>query len=295
MKPERLREYVTLRRRQHSVCALCRVLRISESGYYRSLRMSDSLRPWQLLLVQIRKIYEENPDNRNYGVRRIQLALEQRGMEASRSSVRRAMKKGGLLKPPARKPQGLTKADAAAQKAENLIRRNFTAAASNQKWLTDITQVPCADGKLYIAAVLDCYNGEIVGLAMDDNMKKELCIRAFESACQSHDARGMIVHSDRGSQFTSSDFRKSLARYEAAQSMSGTGRCYDNARMESFFATLKKEKLYRLQTERMPMAQVKSIVFRYIMTYYNRERIYTANPGGLAPAMYRQAARGLAA
>lgn len=77
--------------------------------------------------------------------------------------------------------------------------------------------------------------------------------------------------------------------------MSGTGRCYDNARMESFFATLKKEKLYKIQTEQMPMTQIKSIVFRYIMTYYNRIRIYTGNPGGLPPATYRQAARGLAA
>lgn len=226
---------------------------------------------------------------------RILLALGQRGVKASRSTVRRAMKKGGLLKAPARRPGSLTKADAVAQKAENLIRRNFTAAAPNQKWLTDITQVTCADGKLYIAAVLDCYNGEIVGLAMEDNMKKELCVRAFASACQSRSARGMILHSDRGSQFTSAEFRKTLARYDAVQSMSGTGRCYDNARMESFFATLKKEKLYRLPTDKLPMSQVKSIVFRYIMTYYNRERIYTANPGGLAPVMYRQAARGLAA
>jgi len=216
-------------------------------------------------------------------------------MKKTRTTGITAWKKGGLLKAPARRPQGLTKADAAAQKAENLIRRNFTAAAPNQKWLTDITQVPCADGKLYIAAVLDCYNGEIVGLSMDDNMKKELCIRAFESACGIHDAHGMILHSDRGSQFTSTDFRETLARYGAVQSMSGTGRCYDNARMESFFATLKKEKLYQIQTGKIPMAQVRSIVFRYIMTYYNRERIYTANPGGLAPAMYRQAARGLAA
>jgi transposase InsO family protein len=104
------------------------------------------------------------------------------------------MKKSGLLKAPARRPQSLTKADAAAQKAESLIHRNFTAAAPNRKWLTDITQVPCADGKLYIAAVLDCYNGEIVGLSMDNNMGKELCIRAFEGACGARDARGMILH-----------------------------------------------------------------------------------------------------
>ncbi|MEA4992590.1 MAG: IS3 family transposase [Oscillibacter sp.] len=175
--------------------------------------------------------------------------------------------------------------------------RNQTiiASAPNQKWLTDITQIPCMDGKLYIAAVLDCYNGEIVGLAMDDNMKKKLCIRAFRNACQSCGTSGMILHGDRDSQFTSAGFQGVLAQYEAIQSMSGTGRCYDNARMESFFATLKKEKLYQLKTEKMPMAQVKSMVFRYIMTYYNRVRVYTSNPGGLPSAMYRQAARGLAA
>jgi transposase InsO family protein len=186
---------------------MCKVLRVSESGYYRSLWAKDFPRSWQLLLVQIRKIYEENPDNQNYGVRRILLALKQRGVEASRSSVWRAMKKGGLLKSPSRRSQSLTKMDTAAEKAENLIRRNFTVAAPNQKWLTDITQIPCADRKLYIAAVLDCYNGEIVGLTMDDNMKKELCIRAFESACRTYDAHGMILHSGRGSQFTSADFR----------------------------------------------------------------------------------------
>ncbi|BAK97517.1 putative transposase orfB for insertion sequence element [Oscillibacter valericigenes Sjm18-20] len=199
------------------------------------------------------------------------------------------MNRGGLLHRSSRHPSSLTKADLAAQKAENLICRDFTADAPNRKWLTDITQIQCQDGKLYLAAVLNCYNGEIVGLAMDDNMKKELC------ACQAQGAYGMTLHSDRGSQFTSSSFRKVLAQYGAVQSMSGTEHCYDNARMESFFATLKKEKLYRIRTEQMPMAQVKSIVFRYIMTYYNRRRIYTANPGGLPPAMYRQAARGLAA
>ena len=153
------------------------------------------------------------------------MGLKQRGMEVSRSSVRRAMKKGGLLKSPGRRPQSLTKADTAMQKAENVIRRNFTAAAPNQKWLTDITQATCADGKLYIAAVLDCYNGEIVGLAMDDNMKRELCIRAFEGACRARGAYGMIFHSDRGSQFTSLGFRNVLAQHGAIQSMSGTGRC----------------------------------------------------------------------
>ncbi|WP_110945321.1 DDE-type integrase/transposase/recombinase [Paenibacillus phocaensis] len=123
---------------------------------------------------------------------------------------------------------------------------------------------------------------------MDDNMRKELCIQAFENACKARNARGMIYHSDRGSQFTSQAFRACLAKRDVVQSMSGTGRCYDNARMESFFATLKKEKLYKIKTEQYPMAYIKSVIFRYIMVYYNRQRVYTSNPGGWPPTIYRE-------
>ncbi|AVX21732.1 Transposase InsO and inactivated derivatives [Carboxydocella sporoproducens DSM 16521] len=274
---------------------MCRVLGVSESGYYRSLRASDKPKRRELLLVRIKEIIRQNEDNDNYGARRIHLALIQEGVKASYSSVYRAMKQNGLIKKPKLHPNGITREDAEAHKSENLIQRNFTAETPKQKWPADITEVPCSDGKLYVAAVLDCFNGEIVGLAMDDNMRKELCIQAFESACKSRNARGMIFHSDRGSQFTSYAFRESLARFGAIQSMSGTGRCYDNARMESFFATLKKEKLYRIRTERFTMSFVKTVIFRYIMIYYNRQRIYTSNPDGWPPAIYRERYLGIAA
>jgi putative transposase len=234
-------------------------------------------------------------DNDNYGTRRVHLALIQESEKVSYSTVYRTMKRNGLLKKQKHHPNGITREDAEAQKSENLINRDFTAKTANEKWLSDITEVPCRDGKLYVAAVMDCCGGEIVGLAMDDNMRKELCIQAFEGACKSRGAYGMMFHSDRGSQFTSYAFRESLAKYGAVQSMSGTGRCYDNARMESFFATLKKEKLYRLKTERYPMAYVKAIIFRYVMVYYNRQRIYTSNPGGWPPTVYREMLRRMAA
>lgn len=267
---------------------MCKVLAVSESGYYRSLKPTPRQDRQQLLLVKIQDIINAHEDNSNYGVQRILLALEQKGIKTSYSTVYRIMKKHGLLKKAKRHPNGLTREDAFAQKSENLIQRDFTASAPNQKWLSDITEVPCSDGKLYVSAVLDCFNGEILGLAMGDNMRKELCIQAFENACKARNARGMIFHSDRGSQFTSQAFRESLAKRNAIQSMSGKGRCYDNARMESFFATLKKEKLYKIKTERYPMAYVKSVIFRYIMVYYNRQRIYTSNPGGWPPAIYRE-------
>ena len=179
--------------------------------------------------------------------------------------------------------------DTEAQKSENRIGRDVSAENPNEKWLTDITEVGCRDGKLYVSPILDCYDGQIVGLTIDDHMRKELCIEAFENACRLTGASGMILHSDRGSQYTSGAFRDSLAKHGAIQSMSGTGRCYDNARMESFFATLKKEKLYRIHTERLTKTDVKTIIFRYIMIYYNRQRIYTSNPGGMPPSVYRAA------
>lgn len=274
-------------RNKYSVRELCRALNVSESGYFRSLKDKNRPNREDLLLVKIKAIIEKHPDNDNYGAQRIHLALMLEGEKVSYSTVYRIMKKHGMLKKRKRHPNGITRGDAAAQKSENLIQRDFTADAPNRKWLTDITEVQCSDGKLYVAPILDCFNGEIVGLAMDNNMRKELCIQAFENACRSQNARGMIIHSDRGSQYTSYGFRECLARYGAIQSMNGTGRCYDNARMESFFATLKKEKLYRIHTKRYPMAYVKTVIFRYIMVYYNRHRVYTTNPGGLPPTVYR--------
>ena len=217
------------------------------------------------------------------------IALQQKGIKTSLSSVRRAMRKGNLVKRNRRSPDGLTKADKKAMQPENLLKRDFKTSAPNKKWLTDITQVNCKDGKLYIAPVFDCFSGEIVSLAMDRNMKKELCISALEAAFKARKPKtGVIVHSDAGSQYTSYDYKSTIGKYKAIQSMSDVGKCYDNARMESFFATLKKEKLYKIKTEKMTVEEVKTVVFQYVMVYYNRKRITTVNPGGLPPSIYRE-------
>jgi transposase InsO family protein len=238
----------------------------------------------------IKKVLAEDPENKeNYGAKRVHLRLTQAeySYTGSYSTVYRVMKANNLLQKKKRKPNGITKEDYEAQKSENLIKQNFLASEPNTKWLSDITEVPTADGKLYVSPVLDCFDGKIVGLAMDNNMRKELCIQSFEQACRLHNAYGMTFHSDRGSQYTSYKFRESLESRGAVQSMSGTGRCYDNARMESFFATLKKEKLYKIKTELLPMATVKSIIFRWIYSYYNNKRVYTSNEGGYPPSIKR--------
>jgi len=272
---------------KYSVFQMCAVLAVSESGYYRWLKSRYQEKPWQKLLVKIYEILDEHPDNDNYGVNRMYLALRNKGESVSWSTVRRAMKRGGLLHRGGYRPDGLTKAQKNALKPANLLKRDFTAEKPNQKWLTDITQIPCSDGKLYIAPVMDCYGGEIVSLAMKDNMKKDLCIKATEDA---YIARGkpvgVINHSDSGSQYTSLQYKKVLTNYHGIQSMSDVGKCYDNSRMESFFATLKKEKLYRIDTMKMTMEEVKTVVFRYVMIYYNRIRISTVYDG-LTPEQYR--------
>ena len=271
----------------YTVKAICRVLNVSESGYYRWLRNRNKLSKRQLLLVKIKEILTEHPDNDNYGYDRIHKVLKLRGIDVSRNTVYRAMKDGGLIHK-ARKPHGITKATTEIQEKENIIKRDFSSDKPIKKLLTDITEVQCADGKLYVSPIMDCFNGEIVALEMRDNMKKELCIDTVNQLKLKYgDLKNVILHSDRGSQYTSEAFRNLLKKYEIAQSLSGTGRCYDNARMESFFATLKKEKLYRIPTYRMTREDVKTVIFRYVFIYYNRIRLYTGNPGNLSPEEYR--------
>ena len=267
---------------------LCKVLKINESGYYRWLKNRDKLSSRQLLLVEIQSIVNKHPDNDNYGINRIQIALEQKNIKRSRRTVYRAMQEGNLLHH-VRNPHGITKATDEVQEKENLIKRNFSSDRPLKKLLTDITEVQCSDGKLYISPVFDCYNGEIIALEMRDNMKKELCIDTIKQLKQRYgDLQGVVIHSDRGSQYTSDAFRNILTKYGMLQSLSSTGKCFDNARMESFFATLKKEKLYRIPTYAMTKEQVKTIVFRYIFAYYNTIRITSFNPHGLPPVKYRK-------
>ena len=270
---------------------MCAALPVSERGFYKWKVNKGKPKAWQKLLAEMHKILEEDEENKNYGVRRMQIALEQRGIKRSLSTIRRAMARGNLLHEDRRSPEGLTKADKKAMRLQNIIKQDFSAQEPLRKLLTDITQIPCKDGKLYVSPLLDCYNGEIVSLAMDTNMKKELCIKTITAAYKNFDIKsGAIIHSDSGSQYTSGEYKKVLGQLHAVQSMSGVGKCWDNARMESWFATLKKEKLYQLDTTKLTVEEVKTIVWRYMFAYYNTKRVTTVNPDGLPPLVYRKTA-----
>lgn len=242
-----------------------------------------------VLSAAVQKILKDSSYNDSYGIQRMQLALAQDGHKAGLRRITRIMRNHGWLHERRRRPKGLTKATTEAQEKENLLKQDFSSSAPFQKVLTDITQVQCRDGKLYISPILDCYNGEILSMIMRDNMRKELCVDTVRAACHRFPLQNAILHSDRGSQYTSEAFRNELRNSGIKQSLSGVDRCFDNARMESFFATLKKELIYRIPSYRMTREEVRREVFRYVFTYYNRKRVYTANPGGMAPSVLREA------
>lgn len=191
---------------------------------------------------------------------------------------------------PKRRPNGLTKADREAMKSDDLLKREFHSEAPLKKCVTDITEIKASDGKLYVSAIFDCFDLSVLGLAMDTNMKAELCVHTLENALNAYpDLEGAILHSDRGTQYTSDTYRKAIRDYNIRQSMnSAGGRCHDNARCESMWARMKTELLYdRYDTEEMTVEELKALIWRYFLSYWNNRRICSSN-GGLPPMIKRR-------
>ena len=222
-----------------------------------------------------------------YGVRSLRDALPET-QRPSYGKCYRLCKENHLLMHK-RHPNSLTKADSYTSQNDDLVRRDFTAPAPGTKYISDMTEIKCVDGKLYLAAILDCFDGAVVGYAMRPHMRASLCCDAFRNAVSRYGYQtGLILHSDHGSQYTSQEYRTLLAQHESiCQSMGRTHCCFDNARMESFFATLKKELIYRLHCVSMKREQVRQLIFRWIETYYNRLRRNTANEDNLPPLVKR--------
>jgi transposase InsO family protein len=200
------------------------------------------------------------------------------------------MKEIGIIHRPNRKPNGITKSDKNARKSDDLIKRNFMAEKPLEKCITDMTEIKAADGKLYVSAIVDCYDLSVLGLAMDINMKATLCEQTLENAVKAYpQLRGAIIHSDRGAQYTSELYRNAVRKYNLRQSMnSAGGRCQDNARCESVWARFREELLYgRDNTTKLTIEQLKTLVWRYFISYWNNRRICSAN-GGLPPMVKRQ-------
>ncbi len=275
------------------IAIYCKVLGVSRQGFYYFLAHKDD--PWKYDSVaeKMREILEEDECNDTYGRSRMHDALKQRYPQEefpSERTVYRIMKRIGISHTPKRKPNGITKADRAARKSDDLLQRDFKASKPLEKCITDVTEIHAKDGKLYVSAIFDCYDLAVLGLTIDDNMRAELCASTLRQARkQFPDIKGAIIHSDRGSQYTSAVYRTEISRCGVVQSMnSDGGRCHDNARCESMWARMKEELLYgRYNAKMMTIAELKSLIWKYFMSYWNNRRICSAN-GGLPPMVKRK-------
>lgn len=257
-------------------------------------------KPWKYepLAEEMMKIHDEDKCNDTYGRERMYLALmlkKETGEIAidipSEGTVRKVMGQIGLIHKPQRKPNGITKADREARKSDDLLKRDFHADKPLEKAVTDITELKAKDGKLYVSAIFDCFDLMPLGLAIEDHMRASLCCHTVENAKKAYpDIAGCIIHSDRGSQYTSIEYREKLRKFGIIQSMnSAGGRCHDNARCESMWARMKEELFYSRgdKSENYTMEELKTMIWRYYMGYWANRRICTAN-GGLPPAVKRK-------
>lgn len=194
------------------------------------------------------------------------------------------MKEQGLRSKVCRKYKATTNSKHNLPVAENLLNREFTATSPNQKWVSDITYIPTDEGWLYLAGILDLHGRELVGWAMDSRMKKELVMDAFHQAIgrRGH-PKGVLIHSDRGSQYCSNEYQQLLRKHDFVCSMSRKGNCWDNAPMESFWGKLKQEWLNDKHFHTRDEA--KAAVFYYIEVFYNRQRRHSVN-SYLSPSDY---------
>jgi transposase InsO family protein len=287
---KRLRfEYIHTYAGTSKTALYCRILGVTPQGYAKYTKSLTKPYKYAALLASIESIIAEDEFNRTYGKRRMfeKLQLDY-DCPYCYNTVAKVMRENGLLQN-RNKPKGLTKADKAARKSDDLLKRDFSASAPNQKTVTDITEWTACDGKVYQCGVFDCFDNTCLGLSLNDNMRAELCIETFIQAAGMYDLRGAISHSDRGSQYTSETFRQTVDKLGLIQSMnSEAGRCHDNAKCESMWARGKEEIMACYDTGKMTCEQLKRLIFRYYMGYWNNRRICSAI-GGLPPAVKRGA------
>lgn len=258
---------------KHSIAALCRVLRISRSGYYAALTRPESRRSHAnaALLSHIRRIHARSREN--YGAVKTRRALQADGMACGIKRVARLRRIHGIEAQRRRRFRTAYAARHSEPAAANLLDRKFTAATPDRIWATDITFVPTREGWLYVAVVIDLYSRRIVGWAMHQRINLPLVVEALTMAIeQRRPAPGLIHHSDRGQLYLATAYRTLLKAHGMVQSMSRKGDCYDNAVVESFFSNLKNELTWHRSFATRDEAR--RAIFDYIELFYNRERLH---------------------
>ena len=273
-------------RQQHPVAAMCRVLEVSESGYHAWRQRPPSARTQENLRLETEIKAAHQRTRETYGPQRLQSDLADHGIPTSVYRIKRIRRRLGLRCKQKRKFKATTNSSHTLPLAPNLLDRQFAVAAPDRAWVSDITYVATDEGWLYLAGIKDLFNGELVGYAMSDRMTTTLVSQAlFRAVAAKRPAKGLIHHSDRGSQYCSHAYRKQLQQFGMQASMSRKGDCWDNAPMESFWGSLKNELVHhRRFTTR---EQATREITEYIEIFYNRIR-KQARLGYLSPAAFSQ-------
>jgi transposase InsO family protein len=268
---------------------MCRALEVSRSGYYAHRTRPKSQRRVnnEKLLIDIRRVFLENDSN--YGSPRIWNQLHNNEeVPCSENRIARLMRESGIVAVQRRKFRVTTNSKHGYPVWPNVLNRNFVAPRPNAVWVSDITYVWTFEGWLYVATVLDLFSRGIVGLAMDKTIADTLTTKAMDQAIlRRSPAKGLICHTDRGSQYAGNRFKAILAEKEFVGSMSRKGDCWDNAVAESFFHTLKVELVHRNKFKTRDEAKRK--IFEYVEMYYNRRRAHSTL-GNLSPFEYERQA-----
>ena len=270
---------------------MCRALGVSRSGYYarRTRRPSAAEVRREELTEEVKEIHAQVKGR--YGSPRIHAELVARGNTCCVNFVARVMRAAGIAAKTKRKFRQTTDSDHSMPVAQNVLDRQFDPERPNASWVADITYIPTREGWLYLAVVEDLFSRMVVGWSMSETMTSRLVVDALEMALarrlKGSSSSGLVTHSDRGSQYASEHYQRRLREERIGCSMSRRGDCWDNAPVESFFASLKKELVHH--EDYATRAQARASIFEYIEAFYNRNRRHSAL-GYESPAVYEQAA-----
>lgn len=252
-----------------------KILGVSRSGFYKWKKRDGGGKRETKNLKLLRAIEDlHRASRRIYGSPRIFKQLKALGFNVSKTTVERLMREHGIRAKMKRKFKATTDSKHDHPLAGNVLNRDFKPKAINQAWAGDITYIPTREGWLYLAVILDLYSRQVVGWSMSDRMTKELALSALNMALvKRNPPKGLIHHSDRGSQYACHAYRKLLSAHGAICSMSRKGNCWDNAVAESFFHTLKTEMIFFEDFK--TRQQAVNVIFEWIEVFYNRQRIHS--------------------
>jgi transposase InsO family protein len=267
--------FVHAEKAEFPVAAICRLLGVTRQGYYAFVSRGTSSRTSkeEFLRQQVTRIHTESRGT--YGSPRVLKQLQAEGVRIGKRRIERSMQELGIVGRERRRFRTTTTSNPAHHPAPNTLNRNFSANAPNRRWVTDITYVWTAEGWCYLAAIIDLYSRSVVGWELSTSLETQLPVAALHMALSRRVPEpGLMHHSDRGCQYTSSEYQALLSERGIEVSMSRKGNCWDNAVAESFFSTVKTELIHRKHWS--TRVELRAALFDYIEIFYNRQRIHSS-------------------